>query len=53
VSSFGDEKAVLIRAAQLLWGDKEWDKKLRETVPDFRDAPTTKIKTAISFSMHL
>jgi hypothetical protein len=28
-------------------------KKLRETVPDFRDAPTTKIKTAISFSIHL
>jgi hypothetical protein len=42
------------RAAQL-WGDKEWDKKIREMdkLPDFRDDPTTKIKTAISFCMYL
>jgi len=49
-----EEAASLGKIVQpMLWGDKEWDKKLRETVSDFRDAPMTKIKTAISFYMHL
>jgi hypothetical protein len=45
------------KCAAQLWGDKEWDKKNKikemDKLLNFRDDPTTKIKTAISFCMYL